>query len=566
MKRSLRFLPATFCCAFLLATIPPVCLNAQNMSSAEGASLSRLISEFLEVGAPTRSQAEYQNALGSYHLIQKQMTGINRARLDIDGQVDYDLLDASVRIRIRELEKIRTYEVSPESYIALDATSDLLLRPRANQDSAIRAAIVEMKQLPVILANGKKNLKKPARIWTENALYQAWYAKEFLSHELDQVNVDDTGLKQDLMNAAAKAVKNIEDYEAWMKTDLLPRSTRPPTWDPQDLEFVQKVGNQLDDYPLDVMLKIGLQEEKKCMDEMTALAKKIHHSGDLKKVWDLMKNDAPPWEGVVPLAQYYVDLMTTWLKGPGSYLLALPDRIEYGVAICPPMSRRPLSFGGAYTECRFPGGRVGGYYIITPLEGRLLPEEKASRIKGYNPYQVNVTSYHEWLGHVIQLNTYSLRPDRRAIRSDIGNGSGFSQAYSFYLEKLLEDEGYFKILPYMDELKTRMGRLQMRMWRIQRIITKIKMSKGEMTFEEAVDAYVNKIGMEPANSYIEVQRDSGYCRPPGIEIIGEMEILKLRDDYRRFMGEHYTIKKFHNEIVSLGEIPFKQMRRLLFHE
>jgi uncharacterized protein (DUF885 family) len=45
-----------------------------------------------------------------------------------------------------------------------------------------------------------------------------------------------------------------------------------------------------------------------------------------------------------------------------------------------------------------------------------------------------------------------------------------------------------------------------------------------------------------------------------------MEILKLRDDYKRYMGEHYTIKKFHDTLISLGEIPFKQMRRLIFGE
>jgi uncharacterized protein (DUF885 family) len=540
--------------------------SAMDNPQKGAARVADLVHELMMVSTPTRSQAEYQKALESYRRIQKTLSGVNREDLDLENQVDYDLLDAGLKIRIRELEKIRTYEVNPESYLAVNAASDLLLRPESNPESAIRAAIRELKNLPVILASGKKNLKNPARIWTENALYQAGYAKKFLSDELGQVTVDNAVLKKELMDAAAKAVKDVEDYEAWMKADLMPRSTRTPTWDPQDLEYIQKVGNQLDDYPLAVMLKIGLEEEIKCTEEMTALAKKIHHSGDLKKVWDLMKDDAPPWEGVVPLARNYVDLMTNWLKGPGSHLMTISDRIEYGVAICPPMSRRPLSFGGAYTDSRFPGGRVGGYYVMTPLEDRLTPEEKASRIKGYNPYQVNVTSYHEWLGHIIQLNTFTLRPDKRPIRGDLGEGSGFSQSWSFYLEKLMEDEGFFKTLPYMDELKTRMGRLQMRMWRIQRIITKIKMAKGEMTFEEAVDAYVNKIGMEYGNSYIEVQRDSGYCRPPGSEIIGEMEILKLRDDYKRYMGEHYTIKKFHDTLISLGEIPFKQMRRLIFGE
>ena len=51
------------------------------------------------------------------------------------------------------------------------------------------------------------------------------------------------------------------------------------------------------------------------MEAMRALAKEIHPSGDLRRVWELMKEEALPWEGVVPLAQRYVDLVTAWLRG-----------------------------------------------------------------------------------------------------------------------------------------------------------------------------------------------------------------------------------------------------------
>ena len=102
------------------------------------------------------------------------------------------------------------------------------------------------------------------------------------------------------------------------------------------------------------------------------------------------------------------------------------------------------------------------------------------------------------------------------------NSSYFSQSWSFYLEKLFEDEGYFETLPHMENLKTQMARRQMRMWRVQRILTKLKMAKGEMTFDQAVQAYIDKIGMERTNAFIEVQRDSQSPSPPGREIIGDV--------------------------------------------
>jgi len=296
--------------------------------------------------------------------------------------------------------------------------------------------------------------------------------------------------------------------------------------------------------------------------EMEELAKKIHPSGDLETVWELMKDEAPPWEGVLPMSQSFVDLTTDWLKNEGDHVVTIPDYIDYGALLSPPMARRILSFGGA-TRGPNVAGRQSGYYILTPLEDRLTAEQKASRIRSYNPYWTHVISYHEWLGHNVQIAAAIENVDR-PIRNAY-NSIYLSQAWSFYLEKLLPDEGYYDDkLDYITGLKTHMGRLQMRMWRIQRIITKVRMAMGDMTFDEAVMVYIDEIGMEPTNSFIEVQRDSQSPSPPGREIIGELEILRLRDEYQRRMGRHYSMKRFHDTFLTYGPIPFKQIERLMF--
>lgn len=538
-------------------------LQSAPQEENESSHLATLITETMRIGTPTRSLSEYKKAASSYQAIQKRLPQIDRDSLSLEDQVDYDLLDAYLKTRIFYLIKIKDYELNPGSYISVGSIDSLFLRPGSRADSSVRRAVRGLIRIPLLLENGKKNLKNPARIWTENALYQIYYVKLLLKDYVPQAQVDDPALKQELIKAAQKAQGHIEDYEAWLKNDLLPRSTRTPTWKPEDLEYIQFVQNQLDGYGVDEMLKIAEREEKETMDKMKLLARRIHPSGDLKKVWEVMKEEAPPWPEVLPMAQRYVEWMSNWLHGAGSYILTLNDRIDYGVAITPPTGRRSLSFGGAYP--RYPlAERECGYYVLTPLEDTLTDEEKTSRIKSYNPYWTHVISYHEWVGHVVQLSTYALKQVVRPIRK-IGHYN-FTQGWSFYLEKLMEDEGYFDTLTYIEGLKTRMARLQMRMWRIQRILTKLKMARGEMSFEEAVDEYVNKVGMERTNSYIEVQRDSQRCSPPGSEIIGELEILKLREEYKRRMGEHFSLKKFHDNLISHGELPFKQIRRLMFND
>jgi uncharacterized protein (DUF885 family) len=72
--------------------------------------------------------------------------------------------------------------------------------------------------------------------------------------------------------------------------------------------------------------------------------------------------------------------------------------------------------------------------------------------------------------------------------------------------------------------------------------------------------------MERTNAFIEVQRDSGSPSPPGREIIGEIAIIKLRDEYQRRMGKHYSLRQFHDTLLTYGDLPFAQIRRLMFRD
>ena len=513
-----------------------------------------------EGDAGTPAQAA---AAAMYRDMLVQAGQIDRAALSLDEQVDHDLLVAHLRTRLFEMETLRLHEVNPAMVFALGQTNALFLRPGALPDSAVRGAVAELRRLPGVLARAKLNLKNPARTWTENGIVQAGYARLLLRDYVPKAVVDSPALKAELVAAAGPAGQAVDDFERWLKSDLLPRSTRSAAWKPAEIAFYETVQEQLEGYDTETMLRIATDEERALTVEMRDLARQIHPSGDLRTVWEVMKNEAPPWENVIPMAQRYVDMASAWLKGPGSHIVTIPDYIDYGARESPPMARRILSFGGA-TGGPTVAGRQSGYYILTPLEHWLTPAERASRIKAYNPYWTHVISYHEWLGHNVQIaarNRHVTRPMRLAYRS-----AYFSQSWSFYLERLLEEEGYYETLPYMEALKTKMARRQMRMWRVQRILTNLRMAKGEMSFEQAVQAYVEKMGMEPTNAFIEVQRDSQAPSSPGREIIGELEIIKLREEYKRRMGEHYSMQHFHDTLLTYGDLPFKQIRRLMFRD
>ncbi len=556
-KRRRLVTPAIFIVALGSWLVKPV--NAESPDPAEG--LAEIIDKAGDVEIEAHSASEYQAAAETYRELLAQLRALDRKSLKGDDSVDADLLEAHLATRLFEIEELELHRLQPVRYLALNKTDNLFVRPCALPDKAVADARDELLRLPQVLANARQNLTRPARTWTENAIYTAYFAELMLAEELDTVCVDDPDLRKALLAAGESALVAVRDYSAWMQSELLPRSDRSPAWEPEQIEFYQFRLEGLEDYGVEEMLRVAELEEQETLSQMRELALRIHPSGDLATVWNLMKEEAPPWPEVYPMAVRYVELADQWLRGPGSHLVEIPKNFDYGVQLASPMARRILSFGGANYGPTL-GGRISGYYILTPIEDRLSEEDKRSRLKSYNPYWTHVISYHEWLGHNVQraiAEAFNTRPMRRLFWSTY-----LSQAWSFYLEKLLEDEGYYEdVLPHMEALKTRMARLQMRMWRIQRILTKLRMATGEMTFDDAVQAYVDKIGMEPTNALIEVQRDSQNPTPPGREIIGERVLLQIRDEYQRRMGEHYQIKAFHEALLRYGELPLPTVRRLI---
>ena len=550
--------------AFLLSSsfVFPVQVLAQE--HAKENSLSALIDATSKVKIIYKNKKEYSEAVTRYREILSSAQSIEFETLNLDDQVDYDLLISYIKTKIFEYDTIKLYTLHPVSYYVLGRTNSLFTRSGAIADKGVKEAIKELDRLPEILSNAKDNLKNPAKVWTQNAIYQAYYAGVLLNDSIPMARVDDPKLKRQLIQSANKASKSVKNFEKWLDKDLLKRSKRSPRWKPEEIEFYQFTHEHLDEFGVEAMLEIALNDEIVTRKEMESLAKLIHPSGDLKTVWEKMKDEAPPWQGVLPMAQSFVDIASSWLINEGDHVVTIPTYVDYGARITAPMGRRALSFGGA-TIGPTVAQRQSGYYIITPLEDRLSKKEKASRIRSYNPYWTNVISYHEWLGHNVQkaaANENVKRKMRQLFRS-----AYFSQSWSFYLEKLLEDEGFFNDrFDYQSSLKHRMARLQMRMWRIQRIITKLKMAKGEMSFDQAVKDYINKIGMEPTNAFIEVQRDSQTPSPPGREIIGEIVILQLREEYKRRLGSHYSLKRFNDNLLTYGDLPFKHIRRLMFND
>ncbi len=88
------------------------------------------------------------------------------------------------------------------------------------------------------------------------------------------------------------------------------------------------------------------------------------------------------------------------------------------------------------------------------------------------------------------------------------------------------------------------------------------MHTGKMTFDEGVDFFVKEGYQSRVNGMRETKR--GTSDPTYLYYtLGKLEILKLRDDYKKKVGARFSLEDFHSEFLKQGFPPIKLVRKLM---
>jgi len=96
------------------------------------------------------------------------------------------------------------------------------------------------------------------------------------------------------------------------------------------------------------------------------------------------------------------------------------------------------------------------------------------------------------------------------------------------------------------------------------VIYDVGIHTGKMSYEDAISLMTDKVGFLRWASQLEVDACSAA---PGYFIgyfTGMMEILRMREDYRKMKGDQFTLSDFHERLLKIGSMPTSLMRDALF--
>ncbi len=159
------------------------------------------------------------------------------------------------------------------------------------------------------------------------------------------------------------------------------------------------------------------------------------------------------------------------------------------------------------------------------------------------------TAYHEGVpGHHMQISIAQELPSLPPFRQQAGY-TAYVEGWALYSERLGKEVGFYRD-PYSDY-----GRLDDEMLRAIRLVLDTGIHHRRWTREQAVAFF--RAHSSSAEAGIQSETDR-YIAWPGQALaykLGQLTILRLRDESRAALGARFDPRAFHDEVLGAGALP-----------
>lgn len=504
---------------------------------------------------PSGSREEIDGQIAALKKMLPEVEGFGAQGLSAAAAADRELVLSSIRGQLLTLETIRPWEKNPDIYASgvSNAIFVIMSRSYAPLGVRLRAAIARERLAPRIFEAARANLKNPPRIYTEVALEQLPGIVSFFENDVPAAfkDVHDGELMAQFQHANQGVIDALKSYEGFLRKDLLPRSNGDFRIG-ADAYRKKLLYDEMVDIPLDRLLEIGYADLRRNQAEFKKVAAQIDPSETARQILDEAQQDHPS-------AGKLLETFKDTLSGLREFIerhkiVTIPTDIPPMVEETPPFMRA-LTTASMDTPGPFERIAKEAFFNVTLPEKTWSAKETEEYLQGFNRGTIISTAVHEvYPGHYTQF-VWIARAHSK-VRKLLGCGSN-AEGWAHYTEQMMLDEGYGN-----GEPRLRLGQLQDALLRDARFIVGIQMHTGKMTVDEARDFFV-KEGYQVA-PVAEKEAKRGTSDPTYlVYTLGKLEIMKLREDYRKAKGGRLNLQAFHDAFLQQGFPPIKIVRRAL---
>ena len=311
-------------------------------------------------------------------------------------------------------------------------------RKFAPADDRLRSLIAREKQMPGLLAEARANLQNPPRIFTEIAIEQLPGIVSFFQHDVPAAFADaqDPALKSEFAQTNAAVIAALNDYLAWLKTDLLPRSNGDFRIG-ADTFSKKLLYDEMVDLPLHKLLEIGYADMRQNQQHFAEVANELEPNKTPREVLEELGSQHPAPDQLIPAFTATFTSLLDFIRS--HHIVTIPSDVRPVVEETPPFMRATTQ-ASMDSPGPFETHATTSYFNVTLPDPSMTPAQIEGYMHSFNIGTVISTSVHEaYPGHYVQY-LYSLKaPSRvRKILSANTNVEGWAH----YTEQMMLDNGY----------------------------------------------------------------------------------------------------------------------------
>jgi hypothetical protein len=494
-------------------------------------------------------------------------------RLSVHNRTDRLMLRDFIESAEWRLNTLRAWQWDPSVYNVSEGFAEILNNNYDSLDNRLRNFSLRLRSVPAYYEAAKSNINTPTLEHSSLSADQNEGGLSVFTSELEAA-VKRSGLSTTeaatLSERAKAAVAAIRDYVSWLKKmeHESPRSFR--------------LGKALYEkkFENDIRSRFTASEVyNKALARKNDLHARMYEI--TQKLWPKYFGARAMPESKLTAIRRLIDTLSLRHVRPDSFQLAIEAQIPkladfvnsrnllYLDPSKPLVVRREPAYmagiAGASINSPGPYDKKGNtYYNVGSLSG-WKAERAESYLREYNHWILQILNIHEAIpGHYTQLIYSNNSPS--LIKAILGNGA-MVEGWAVYTELMMLENGYGSTTG--NETADPEMWLMYYKWNLRTTCNTIldySVHVNDISKDEAIRLLMDEAFQQKAEAEGKWRRATLTQVQLCSYFTGFSEIVELREEIKKKMGDKFNLKDFHEKFLSYGSAPVKYIREMMLNE
>ena len=475
-----------------------------------------------------------------------------------EERLTHRLLELFLRRELFNLEDMRPLENNPMRQVGYLNVGGYVKRDYAPLVDRLRSATQAMEQVPdflnVLDAALAKELSRPV---LEMSIESYRGMARFYRVDLDQSNSDigDSETLTQFDRARAQAAQALDGFVVNLEKRLayLPEGTEGDFAIGSRLYSEMLAHGEGVTAPLNDIISLGQANLERNLERLAEATAAVAPGRAIREIVGDIGRNHPAANALIPETRAMLEDIRQSLLDFDIISLPAEDRCQ--------VIETPTYMRYAFAAMDSPGSletrATESYYYVTPVEESWTDAQAEEWLSNFNYDTLRIISIHEvYPGHFVHhLHNSCGRP--LPLVNRVASSYAFTEGWAHYTEEMMLETEYAR-----GQARLQVTQLLEALVRNCRYLCALGMHTQGMTVDDATRFFMDNAYMEELPARREALRgtfDPGYLN----YTLGKLMILKLREDYRREQGAAYSLKGFHDKLLSYGAPPLPLLREVM---